>query len=162
MKKAPQHESEGDRLDALHKRGLLDNKNDPRFVALLKEASEKLKIPITTVSLLDKDKEVYAACLGIEQTEGPREVSFCGHALVDTQVLVCEDTLEDERFSDNPYVIGPPYIRFYAGMKLLDKNSGLPIAVFCVKDTKPRKMNLNELGEFMGFADRAQDILDRI
>jgi GAF domain-containing protein len=160
MKKAPIPENEHKRLEALYKRGLLDNKNDPRFIKLLKESSEKLKIPITTVSLLDKDKEVYAACIGIESDEGSQDVSFCGHALVNNNVLICEDTLNDDRFSDNPYVVGHPYIRFYAGMKLLDKYSGLPIGVFCIKDTKPRKMNMDELGEFMDLANKAQKILD--
>lgn len=162
MKKAPIPENEIDRLDALHKRGLLDNKNDPRFISLLKEAAEKLNIPMSTVSLLDKDKEVYAACLGIETSEGPRDISFCGHALVNTEILICEETLNDDRFSGNPYVIGPPFVRFYAGMKLIDNRSGLPIGVFCIKDTKPRKFGMRELGEFMNLANKAQEILDNL
>lgn len=130
MKKAPLHPREDERLEALQAKNLVGTGPDPRFDEITKEAVQSLSVPISTITLVDKDKEIYKSFVGIEQKEGPREISFCGHALLEETLLIIPNTLKDERFKDNPYVTGDPHIRFYAGMKLIDKKSGLPLGVF--------------------------------
>lgn len=160
MIKAPIAENEIKRLEILKSKNLLDSDPDPKFDAVTAAAVKKLNVPISTVSVIDENREWYKSCIGTENKEGPREISFCGHALVDTEMLICKDTLEDERFKDNPYVINPPYIRFYAGMKLLDKKSGLPMAVFCIKDTKPRILSMDEIGTFVELGMEAEKLIN--
>ena len=71
-----------------------------------------------------------------------------------------EDTLKDERFKDNPMVVGKPYIRFYAGVALHDQ-AGISIGIFCIKDTKPRSLSPGELSMLLDFAVRAEKELRR-
>lgn len=159
MKTASVHPKEQERLQVLRDKKILDSDPDPRFDTITKRAVEGLGVPISTITLVDENREWYKSCIGLESQEGPREISFCGHALLEHDVLICEDTLEDERFLDNPYVIGKPHVRFYAGMRLLDRETGLPLGVFCVKDIKPRKFSVKELALFMELAAKAENLI---
>ena len=158
--KPPLHEQEEARLEAVHRLGILDSNPDPLFDAITKEATEKLHVPISTVSILDKDREWYKSCQGISATEGSRDIAFCSWALLSKTAFIVEDTLLDKRFRNNPYVTGEPYIRFYAGIAILDAVSGLPIGVFCVKDIKPRILDMAELGLLFEFAQRTEALIN--
>ena len=154
------HEKEEDRLAAVHRLAILDSAPDARFDEITKEATIKLSVPISTVSILDKDREWYKSCQGVNVTEGPREIAFCSWALLSKNVFIVEDALLDERFKNNPYVTGAPYIRFYAGMAIVDAVSGLPVGVFCIKDTKPITLDMNELGIFFELAQRTEKLIN--
>lgn len=158
---APSHPQESQRLEALHTLGLTTPPaQDPRLNILTKEATERLHAPISTVSIIDKDKEIYRSCQGIDAQEGPRSAAFCSWALLSKNMFVVEDTLKDERFKDNPYVTGEPHVRFYAGIALTDRRSGLPIGVFCIKDTKPRTLSVEEIAILMELSERAEKIVN--
>ena len=161
MKKAPIPEFEKRRLDVLHQLGILGTEPERRFDILTKEAVRKLAVPIATVSILDANKEWYKSSQGLIQKEGDRAVSFCGHALLSKVLFIIEDTLKDERFADNPSVIGPPFIRFYAGMALYHRGSNLPIGVFCIKDIKPRDLSIGEIQIFLDLASKAEDEINK-
>lgn len=156
----PIPEFEEGRLAAVQRMQILDTPPDPWFDALTREAIEKLHVPISAVSIIDKDREWFKSCQGIVNRQGPRTTSFCGHALVANSIFVIEDTLLDPRFADNPQVVNPPHIRFYAGLALYDRQTNMPIGVFCVKDTKPRKLSAEEIGILFDLAKRASSILN--
>ena len=158
--KAPLHKKEEKRLDAVHRLGILDTGSDPKYDALTQKATEELHVPISTVSILDKNREWYKSCQGLDVKEGPRDIAFCSWALLAERVFIVEDTLKDDRFKNNPYVIGKPFIRFYAGFSLYDRASRLPVGVFCVKDVQPRKLSLVELGILFDLAKRAETLLN--
>lgn len=148
-------------MEAVHQTALLDTKQEKRFDDLTHEAVKKLNAPISMISILDSNREWFKSCVGLDQKEGARAVSFCGHALLAKDVFIIEDTLKDPRFADNPMVIGPPFIRFYAGVALLEYTSGLAVGVFCVKDTKPRSLSISEIGALMDLANRAERELNK-
>ena len=58
------------------------------------------------------------------------------HAILFDEILYVENALKDERFHDNPVVLGDPKIRFYAGCSL--NVNGFKMGTFCVFDKKPR------------------------
>ncbi|KAH7093295.1 sensor histidine kinase-like protein/response regulator [Paraphoma chrysanthemicola] len=51
--------------------------------------------------------------------------------------LVVNDLTKDDRFKDYPFVAGPPYSRFYAGVPIRSP-TGHSIGTYCVLDDKPR------------------------
>jgi len=160
MQQAPIPADEQKRLEAVHRMALLDTKPEERFDRLTKEAVEMFKVPISTITILDAKREWFKSCQGLDKKEGERAISFCGHALLASSVFIVEDTLKDPRFADNPMVIGPPFIRFYAVITLIDAKSGQPIGVFCIKDIKPRTLSLDELDALMSLAARAEKELN--
>ncbi len=136
--------NEAERLQALWQLKLLNTEPEERFDRITKRAIENMHVAIATITLLDKDREWFKSCQGIDVREQPRDISFCAHTLDTNHLLVVEDTLKDVRFADNPQVLGPLHVRFYAGVPLHDRKSGYTIGVFCVKDTKPRKLSKGE------------------
>ena len=132
--------NEAERLEALRSYGILDAVRDEAFDALVRVASSICDVPIAAVTLIDAKRQWFLASVGIEGlTETPRDVSFCGHAILDTDLFVVEDALQDERFADNPLVLGEPKVRFYAGCPLVDK-AGFALGTLCVIDRVPRTL----------------------
>lgn len=156
MQKAPLHPKEQDRLNILNTLNILDTKPEERFDKITKTAVEKIKVPISTITIIDEKREWFKSCQGLKEKEGSREESFCGHALLASDIFIVEDTLKDSRFSDNPHVTTKPSIRFYAGISLKQKNSGMPLGVFCIKDYKPRNLTAQEIEEFLELAKEAE------
>ena len=140
MQRAPIPENEKERLLSLHKLGLLDTKPEERFDRITRTATRIFNVPISTLTLVDSKREWFKSVCGIDQKEGDRAISFCGHALLANEVFVIPDTTKDKRFSDNPMVTGKPYIRFYAGVPIINAD-GERIGVFCIKDIKPREFS---------------------
>lgn len=161
MIKAPIPQNEQARLDALYKLGLLNTPPEERFDRIADKAIQRFDAMLSSITLVDKDREWFKSCRGTSiYAEGPRDISFCGHALTQEGIFIIEDTKKDDRFFDNPYVVGPPYVRFYAGIALHDKNTNLPIGVFCIKDNKPRIFNEQDISDFLNFAKLAENELN--
>jgi GAF domain-containing protein len=110
---------------------------------------------------VDRNREWFKSVQGLAQKEGPRSISFCGHALMSEVIMVIEDTLADPRFADNPMVKGSPGIRFYAGKSLYERKSNLPVGVFCIKDYKPRTFDLSDMNDFLDLAQQAEDEINK-
>ncbi len=161
MQKAPIPANDKERTCAVQGLKLLDTASEERFDCLTREAIKRFSVPISTITLVDKDREWFKSVQGLQTREGPRDISFCGHALMSQITLVIEDTLADPKFADNPMVKGEPFIRFYAGQSLYEKESGLPVGVFCIKDTKPRTMSLDDLSDFLELARRAEEEINK-
>ena len=112
-------------------------------------------MPISTISIIDSDREWYKSCHGIKAKEGRRDVSFCGHAMLQHEIFIVENTLNDERFKDNPMVMGPSHIRFYAGVSLHNAG-GFPIGVLCVKDVVPRRFTVSDQAILIDLAGKVE------
>src|SRR3972149_3929633 len=132
------------RLDSLKKLRILDTPYEERFDRITRLALHLFKVPISTVTLVDSHREWFKSCQGLSTREGKRAISFCGHALLASDIFIVPDTKKDPRFAKNPMVTGKPYLRFYAAVPLKSAD-GQRVGVFCIKDYKPRKLNTQKI-----------------
>lgn len=128
------------RLDTLRSLNILDTSPEERFDRLTRLAKRLFGVPIALISLVDADRQWFKSCQGLNASETPRDVSFCGHAILNDEILLVPDALLDERFHDNPLVVDDPKIRFYAGCPLSVPN-GSKLGTLCLIDQEPRQLS---------------------
>ena len=97
--------------------------------------------------------------LPADACETSRDISFCGHTIQTADAFVVEDMLADPRFRDNPLVIGPPHVRFYAGVPLRTPD-GYNVGSLCINDTVPRSFDMAKLEILKSFAAVVVDELE--
>ena len=99
---------EAARLAALRALNVLDTEAEERFDRITRLAQEVFDAPIALVSLVDESRQWFKSRQGLAATQTPRDVSFCGHAILGDDVLVVPDASQDVRFADNPLVVERP------------------------------------------------------
>jgi signal transduction histidine kinase/PAS domain-containing protein len=146
--------NENQRLASLAALDLLDTSAEAEFDELVKAAALVCDMPVSLISLIDKDRQWFKANVGLEATaETPRESAFCAHAILGESPLEICDALADRRFADNPLVLGDPGIRFYAGFPL-QLSDGSTIGTLCVIDRRPRELSSRQR-EILGHLARS-------
>ena len=128
------------RLKKLNSLDVLDTLEEEAYDDLTFLAAQICNTPISLVSLVDQSRQWFKSHHGLDARETPREYAYCGHVIHQDDILVVEDTKQDERFKDNPLVTGEPNIRFYAGAPLIFEND-IRIGTLCVIDTKSRTLS---------------------
>ena len=143
--------NESKRLEVLKSYKLLDTLPEDAYDTITKLASHICNTPISLVTLLDADRNFLKSRRGIDMSESPRDISFCGHAiLTDEPIFIVEDARLDKRFQDNPLVKDFKAI-FYAGVPLRTSD-GYALGTLCVYDHKPRTLSLEEQDALRGLA----------
>lgn len=146
---------EATRIGTLRALDILDTPAEERFDRLTRLAKRLFGVPIALVSLVDTNRQWFKSCDGLSVTETSREISFCGHAILSDDILLIPDARLDERFSDNPLVVGDPHIRFYAGCPLKAPN-GSRLGTLCLIDVVPRSFNDDDLHPLRDLAHMAE------
>ncbi|MCA3879996.1 sensor domain-containing diguanylate cyclase [Vibrio vulnificus] len=148
-------DNEPQRIADLHSLHILDTAAEERFDRITRIARRLFDVPIALVSLVDEDRQWFKSCIGLNASETPRDISFCGHAILGTDTLIVEDASQDARFADNPLVTGEPRIRFYAGVPLMFEHSSC-LGTLCIIDSKPRTLNEDERLDLIDLAKMAE------
>ncbi|KAF0866824.1 diguanylate cyclase [Pseudomonas sp. LD120] len=146
------------RVQTLRELNVLDTLPEERFDRVTRLARRLFNVPIALISLVDSDRQWFKSAVGLEASQTPRDMSFCGHAILDDQILMVRDAERDERFQDNPLVTGEPRIRFYAGCPLSVPN-GSRLGTLCLIDTQPRDLDDEERALLRDLARMAEQEL---
>lgn len=144
------------RLVSLHALRILDTPSEQRYDRLTRMAKRLFGVKIALVSLVDSDRQWFKSKQGLDACETSRAISFCGHAILQREVLVVSDASRDPRFADNPLVTGEPKIRFYAGCPIRDPG-GFNIGTLCLIDPEPREMSDDDLEALGELAEMVED-----
>ncbi|MHA4894234.1 PAS domain S-box protein [Pedobacter sp. PWIIR3] len=132
--------SEDDRVNALRQYGILDTPQEEAFDNITKLATLICNVPIALISLVDEDRLFVKSVVGVKTTYEARDVSFSYHTILGDDLLEVKDTLLDERFAKHLRVLNAPFVRYYAGAPLIDKD-GFKLGVIGVFDTKPNALS---------------------
>jgi GAF domain-containing protein len=139
------------RLEELRRLSILDSGPERAYDDITRLLATSLAVPITMVNLLDAERDWFKSCAGVQQTQSPAVTSFCEAFFDSTQdLIVVEDTLQDERFADHPMVVGRPFIRFYAAARLAVK--GQTVGTLCAYDVRPRQLSPEQLDHLQAMA----------
>jgi PAS domain S-box-containing protein len=131
------------RLKDLLSHELLDTTPDEFLDSVTHLAQKVFHVKTVLISLIDSDRQWFKSRQGLDATETPRDISFCGHVILQNDIFEVVDTLEDQRFADNPLVFGNPKIRFYVGIPIKSAR-GNNLGTLCLIDDHPRKLTDEE------------------
>ncbi len=136
------------RLTALRRLGLLDATADEAFDRLTRLATRLLHAPVSLVSLVEGDRQVFKSCVGLPEPwtsrrETPLTHSFCQHVVASGDPLIIEDARRHPLVRDN-LAISDLDVVAYAGIPLVTSD-GYALGSFCVIDSRARVWTAEEL-----------------
>ena len=152
-------ENEVERLSALRECLLLDTPQEANFDNITQMAQQLFGTKIALISLVDRERQWFKSRQGLDATETGRDISFCGHAILDSEVFQVPNATRDSRFADNPLVTDSPDIQFYAGAPLSTRE-GQRIGTLCIIDDQPRELSDHEIALLRSLASCVETELE--
>jgi EAL domain-containing protein (putative c-di-GMP-specific phosphodiesterase class I)/GAF domain-containing protein len=134
--------SEAARLDALRQLGILDSAPSESFDRITRMASQIFGLPVSAISLTDKDRQWFKSRVGVTDTQLGRDGAPCAEVAETTQALVIPDLLADPVYADSQ--LAARGTRFYAGAPLTTRD-GYGLGALCVLGTEPRTVTAAEM-----------------
>ena len=119
---------------------ILDTPPERVFDNIVHLAARFTGAPIAVVCLIDESRQWFKALVGLPVRETPREHSICAFTILEPEMMVIADATQDPRIQYNPLVVGPPGIRFYAGVPL-ELQDGVCVGTLAVADAQPRTIS---------------------
>jgi diguanylate cyclase (GGDEF)-like protein len=144
MQKAKTPASERARQAAVDELELGCLGTDQRFECYARLASQALQAPMSALSIISRERQLFKASVGLRALGTGRAESFCSHTILDTGPMVVPDARLDSRFADNPLVCDEPKIRFYLGAPVRAP-AGTNLGAICVLDHQPRAVTDTDL-----------------
>jgi PAS domain S-box-containing protein len=144
-----------DRLATLRSLGFLDPRSDVPFDRLTRLAARALHIPITLISFVSDERQVFPGATGLPEPwatrrETPLSHSFCQYVVDSNEPLIVTDAREHPLVHDNLAIPGIGVIA-YVGIPLQTKG-GHVLGSFCAIDTQPHAWTTDEIGLLHDFA----------
>lgn len=117
-----------------------DRATDIKYDDIVLLAAEICQTPIAIIDLIDGDRQRPLANIGWDHKW---DMTLSQYVLQGKEMVIVPDTLEDPRFTDHPLVTEKPYLRFYAGVPLIEKN-GTAIGTLAVMDNTARTLDAKQ------------------
>ena len=155
---------EPQRLDAVKRTGLVDGPRDQGLETLARLCANVLDVPVALISLVEADRQFFAACHGLpEPWAGERQTrlshSFCQHVVVSRQPFFVSDAREHPLVRKN-LAIRDLGVIAYAGIPLTSPNDEV-LGSFCAIDSEPRTWTKADLDVLKHFATSATAHIER-
>ena len=158
-------ELENERLHSLEQVQLAGVPGESRLARITQMARAVFDVPMTVISLIDRDTQIVKAAEGLDLRAGvPRSQTVCRATLArsyecpEDPALIIEDLRAVSDFAELPGVVSAG-LRFYAGHPLYGPG-GHPVGTFCIYDVGPRTLDTNQKEVFRQMAAWAQRELE--
>ncbi len=149
-----------ERINALKAYGITDTKPERDYDEIAQLAKIICNTQIALITFIDKDTQWFKAHDGTEMNRNTRELALCSHALNNPgKITYAPDTLQDERFKENPIVTGATAIRFYAGAALIN-TEGYVLGTICVMDKSPQELSEKQMDALKLLAKQVMNLLE--
>ncbi|HUU24874.1 MAG TPA: EAL domain-containing protein [Methyloceanibacter sp.] len=135
---------------------MLDTPPSEAFDRVTRMASQLFKLPISVVSLTDKDRQWFKSRVGVDISQLPRHKAPCAQVASTRDVVVVPDLLDEAFYRDSP--LAQSGARFYAGAPLVTRE-GFGLGSMSVVGLEPRTATAEELN---GLRDLAAMVMAQI
>jgi hypothetical protein len=139
----PDPEAHARRQRALVKPDVLDTDREDGLFGLARLASLACGTPTALITFVDEEAPWCRTGVAFALPQTSREIAFCAHTALQSDITVVPDATQDHRFRDDPLVAGPAAVRFYAGAPLRTR-AGDAIGTICVIDYVPRRLTAEQ------------------
>jgi CheY-like chemotaxis protein len=136
---APLPVNEQKRLKALLSYPIDYSLSEKQFNDIAQLTSTLCAMPMALIVFADSTINHFKSAIGFGSCTASRKDSFCQYTLLGKEIYEVEDTLLHPNFKNNPYVLNEPYLRFYAGIPLINSEN-YALGTLCVMDIKPNKL----------------------
>lgn len=157
---SPEHQVTGEQLQILASYGPDALEGDRELAGITRFAAHLCQSEVAGITVAGRESYRFLAHHGSTLREVPREIAFGAHVMEGSSLLEIPDAAVDPRFADNPSVMGPPNIRFYAGQPLMSAE-GVTLGALAVIDSTPRPEGLTDL-QREGLAVLADSVMLRL
>jgi GAF domain-containing protein len=155
----PIPDDEDARLAELDTYQIVDTMPEQQYDDIANLVAQVCGTSISTVALLDRDRKWHKAKAGISKEAVPREFAICSHTILGREPLIVNDTTEHEVFCDIGMVTNPPYVRFYAGVPLVNPD-GFALGTLCAIDTLPKSLHAYQVDALSSLARQVVALLE--
>jgi adenylate cyclase len=138
--KTPLAQDEAARVAEVRSYNIIGTPPEPDYDEIAEMAAHATACSGGLINILD-DKNLWSKSrYGVPHRNEPvpRELFMCTTTALGSGLLEVPDCSRDERFANVPVVKGEPFVRFYAGMPLIN-HQGYHLGSLCVVDFAPRE-----------------------
>jgi len=129
------------RLRRMEAYRLFDSDPIPVLDEVVTGAARLTGLPVAMIGFPDGDSEHVKAAFGWKTTTSlPARFSFAACLKSCDDAVVVDDASADPRFAQHPLVTSSPYVRFFAGVPLID-DAGVFLGALWLADRVPRRLH---------------------
>ena len=116
--------------------------------------------PVCLISIIGPKRDWFLSAQGIAEGKQPEQYSLCRTVLSQRKKLtVIPDLRADSEYSIHPSITGSPWLRFYAGAPIINKDGQL-LGSICLLDYKPSSLSENQQNALGILASRSLKVLE--
>ncbi|MGI8570442.1 MAG: PAS domain-containing protein [Methylocella sp.] len=151
--------NEPERLAAVTRYDILGTPPNGAFDRITAIAARLFNVPISIVSIVDRDRIWFKSHHGLSATGAGRDPGLCASAILRDEPRVLPDARCDVHALANPLVAGEFGLRFYAGVPLRTTD-GFNLGTLCVIGKEPREVSAEEIAQLKDLASVVMDQLE--
>lgn len=134
--KLPTQSTDGSRLSIISVSATPETESIREFDDLTQIAAQMCNVPRAAIWIVDESSQWFRSRIGAEPGSNVSPVSLCSRVIqLGRETVVSPDIRADDRFMRDPLANEEPFIRFFAGVPLIDKDDSV-MGVLCVMHTE--------------------------